>query len=422
MQGGGGIAIGRGNLDFQSWHLLPPKSLFFIERNFAMVESEQHHQPERHHMSPRITRLRPAVMGTALAAAALIVAGSYPGLALASPSAHKAPAAPKVGPGWSIAEYSAAQVPMKHEKKGKTTLYLVSPQGKKTAFFTFPASIPNLNTFNLVDWSGDGQRVLVQNAKNQFEQISVPGGKVVNRFTIPALDGVSAYSYTRPHGEAILTPNPDFTGVRRYDTSGHLQIVLSKTGNGAIDSPDGTSVIVGTKTGLEVISNSGGVVRKLKVPAGNSFCSPVRWWTSKTILAACSVKSPASIRLWLFPAKGGKVTALTPKRNPKGQDQGDIDAWKLSSGTYTQALGACGVEFVATLAGKQVKIPGDTSPSDHIVTGQGASLLVQPGEGCSEGAGLLWFNPRTKHVTWVLRAPKNIIGVEFTIPFGRPLS
>lgn len=375
-------------------------------------------------MSPRIMRFRPAVIGTALAAATLTLAGTYPGLALAAPAAHKTPQAPAVGPGWSIAEYSAAQVPMKHEKKGKTTLYLVSPQGKKTAFFTYPASIPDLNSYNLVDWSGDGQRVLLQNNKNQFEQISVPGGKIVNKFSIPALNGVEAYSYTRPHGQAILTPNPDFAGARRYDLTGHLQTVLSTAGNGVIESPDGTSVIVGLKTGLGVVSNSGGPTRKLNAPAGYTFCTPERWWNSTTILAFCTAKSTkvVPLRLWLFPANGGKVTALTPTHSPKGEDQGDIDAWKLSSGTYVQALGACGVEFVATTAGKQVKIPGDTSPSDHIVTGQGGSLLVQPGEGCSEGAGLLWFTPKTKHVTWVLKAPKNIIGVEFTIPFGKPLS
>lgn len=358
------------------------------------------------------------IMGTALVATALTVAGSNPGAALAAPSA------PRVGPGWSVAEYSAASNPMiKHPKKGKTTLYLVSPQGKKTAFFTYPANSPSLSTFNLVDWSGDGQRVLLENGKNTFEQISVATGKIVSKFTIPALNGISVYGYTRPHGEAFLSPNPDFAGVRRYDLKGHLQIVLSKTSNGAIDSPDGTSVVVGLKAGLEVISNAGGVVRKLNVPAGNAFCSPARWWTSKTVLGECQVQGRSvTLRLWLFPANGGTVTALTPKRSGAGPDLGDINAWKLTSGIYTQALGACGSEFIANLAGKQVKIPGDTFPSDHIVTGLGGSLLVQPDEGCSAGAALAWFNPKTKHVTWVLRPPANVIGVESAVPFGRPLS
>jgi hypothetical protein len=47
---------------------------------------------------------------------------------------------------------------------------------------------------------------------------------------------------------------------------------------------------------------------------------------------------------------------------------------------------------------------------------------VQPDQGCASGAALVWFNPSSKKTTWVLRPPKNTIGVEFAVPFGRPLS
>lgn len=378
-------------------------------------------------MSPRITRIRPALKGAALVAAVLTATGSAAGVALAAPSAHLASKTTpslvplsQVGPGWSIAEYSAATVPLvKHRKKGKTTLYAVSPQGKKYPFFSWPASLPGTGTFSVVDWSGDGQRVLVGNFFNKYEQISLKTGKVINTFKLPP--DIQVVSYTRPHGENILTTGPDAQGARRYDLSGKLQVTFSKAGFGAIDSPDGTTVILGTKSGLEVLANAGGVVRKLRPPSGIGFCEPLRFWSAKTVLAQCStLNSGKPPRLWLFPAGGGKVTALTPQRSGKSGDLGDLDGWQLTSGVYLQAAGACGSEFVATLNGKQVKLPGVSYPSDHIWTGHGASLLVGPDNGCSGGAALVWFNPHTKHVTWVLRPPKNTIGVLSVALFGRP--
>ncbi|HET9894496.1 MAG TPA: hypothetical protein VFQ44_06135 [Streptosporangiaceae bacterium] len=376
----------------------------------------------------------PVLKGVALAvpvltAVAVTVAGSAAGVALAAPPAHQANETKsslvplsKVAPGWSIAEYSAATVNMaKHREKGKTTLYAVSPQGKKYPFFSWPASFPGTSTFSVIDWSGDGQRVLVANFFNKFEEISLKTDKVINTFRLPA--GIQAFSYTRPHGENILTSGPNGEGLRRYDLHGKLQKVFSKANFGGIDSPDGTSVILGTKSGLEVLGNSGGVVRRLRPPAGIGFCQPIRFWNRKTILATCSkLHSVKPARLWLFPAGGGKAAALTPQRSGRGPDLGDLDAWKLTSGVYLQAAGACGSEYVAGLSGKPITLPGVRYGSDHIVTAHGANLLVQPENGCSAGAALVWFNPHTKHVAWVFRTPPNIIGIMAVAPFGRPLA
>ncbi len=381
-------------------------------------------------MSPRITRIRPALQGSALVAAALTAAGSFTGAALAAPAAHKVNAAARVqvpfsqaGLGWAIAEYSTASVPQtKPVRKGATTLYLVSPQGKKTAFYKVPAGA-GLNAWNLIDWSGDGQRVLLGTSNGKYEQVNVKTGKVVNHFSLSNRSGIQVLGYTRPHGENLLASAPGGLGVARYNLQGVLQATLAKKGFLPIESPDGTEVIVGTDTGLQVLSNTGGVIKKLPPAAGNAFCVPIRWWNSTTILTVCNARhAPAAPRLWLFPANGGKVTALTPQRNGKHGDLGDIDAWKISSGTYTQALGPCAVEFIARLSGQQVKLPGSTLASDQIITGEGSSLLVRPNNGCGGGGSLAWFNPGTRHVTWVLRAATNIIGVEIVVPFGRPVS
>jgi hypothetical protein len=203
--------------------------------------------------------------------------------------------------------------------------------------------------------------------------------------------------------------------------------VLTKTGDGAIDSPDGTSVIVGTSSGIEQVSNAGGVIKRLHTPVAVFGCGPDRWWNATTVLATCGEKhGPPIPRLWLFPINGGRVTALTAQRNGHGLDQGDVDAWKLTTGVYLQALGPCGVEFIATQSRNgsvhQVPIPGVHFPSDRIVTGHGSSLLVQADNGCSGGASLLWFNTRTKKVTWVFHPAATVAGVESAVPFGRPVS
>ena len=116
------------------------------------------------------------------------------------------------------------------------------------------------------------------------------------------------------------------------------------------------------------------------------------------MLGECDAKhGPIAPRLWLFPVNGGKVTALTAQRGNKGPDLGDINAYKLTSGTYLQALGPCGVEFIATQSANgtahQVNLPGVHYASDVIVTGQGSSLLVQADSGCTAGSGAALVQP-----------------------------
>jgi TolB protein len=374
-------------------------------------------------------RFRLGIKGAAVVTAVLAAAATGAGVALAVPSAHpaKAPSSlvplRQVGLGWSIVEYSAAKVPP-HATKGKTTLYAVSPTGRKFPFFSWPAAKPSLSTFFLVDWSGDGQRVLVANGYNKFEQISLATGQIVNSFKLPS--SASALAYTRPHGENILA-SFGVGGIRRYDLNGNLTKVLTKSGEGAIESPDGTSVIVGTSYGVEQVSNAGGVIKRLHTPVAVFGCGPDRWWNATTVLATCGERhGSVAPRLWLFPVSGGRVTALTAQRSGNSRDLGDVDAWKLTTGVYLQALGPCGVEFIATQSpngsAHQVPIPGVHFPSDHIITGQGSSLLVQADNGCSGGASLVWFNTRTKNVTWVFHPAADIAGVQTAVPFGRPLS
>src|SRR6266705_5314150 len=170
-------------------------------------------------MTIRTPRIKPVLQGVALAAAAVTAMGGG-AVAIAAPAIPSAKAAglslvplSKVGLGWSVAEYTKGF----NKHPAKTTLYAVSPQGKTFPFYTWPASFFGNKAFYLVDWSGDGQRVLVRNCFNKFEQISLATGKVINTFKLPA--DAEPIGYTRPSGQNILASNGNT--IVRYDLSGH---------------------------------------------------------------------------------------------------------------------------------------------------------------------------------------------------------
>jgi|HubBroStandDraft_1064217.scaffolds.fasta_scaffold05898_4 hypothetical protein len=387
-------------------------------------------------MSGRVALIRPALNGMALIVAALAVGQCGAVAAVAMPSAQRALprlASGRVGPGWSIAEYSAASSPQApHRFAGKTTLYLVSPTGRKVAFFSWPAAENGPDNYYLVDWSADGQRVLVRNFFNGFEQISVVTGKIISKFRLPA--EAMAIGYTGPADQSILASDnysQDSNTARIYNLAGQLTKILTRSGPplGAIGSPGGAVAVVSTNSGIELVSNAGRLIKRLHPPVPVTGCAPRRWWNTGTVLASCDARrGPGIPRLWLFPADGRRATALTAQRSASGTDLGDIGAWKLPSGVYLQALSlkSCMQQFIATQSSTgsvhQVTIPG-VPGDDRIITGQGSRLLVQALYDCGIGnAPLAWFNPHTEKVTWVFPPQKNFVGVESAVPYGQPLN
>jgi len=375
----------------------------------------------------------------ALTVAALAVA-SLGTAALASPrlpgaSRTTAVAVPwrQAGPGWAIAEYSASVFVVGQpsmDKPGVTTLYLISRTGAKYAFYSWPKSqFPN---WTVVDWSGDRQRVLVEasgSPDNRYEQISLATGKVVSRFHLAV--GVHVESYTRPSGLNVLATRPGAAveQVVRYDQTGRLARVLA-TGarlRSAIDSPDGTSVIVGETGGLERVGNLGGHARQLSPPIPVEECHPVRWWTATIVLGSCLGMHTSRPRLWLFPVNGGPVKALTPQRTSPSPDLGDLDGWQVSHQRllYLQAIGACGTEMIVRQwrngTAHVINVPF-TSGDNRVVTGVGDRLLVWGKHPCGPGGALLWYNPGDNVVNFILRAVHNVVGVMSWAPYGRPLS
>jgi hypothetical protein len=378
-----------------------------------------------------------------VAAAAATVGLAVPAMAAPAAPSTRASAVPwgKVGPGWALALYSATQDGEGVKfKAGPSTLYLVSPQGARYKVVTWSAKSPRAN-WDLLSWSGDAKRALftsgpvfLEAGRQHVYQLQLRTGHVTS-FTLPAK--VNAVGYTRPDGLNILAEKGTLgvgagtITLQRYSLTGKLQKSLASVkgldllafGNGIPSAPynsAGTQLAAGTTNGLELISNGGGVIRKLPVPGVTEGCSAVRWWSKNTVLATCFVTGEVGPRMWLVPASGAKPTAQTPVRKGSGFDFGDFNSWQLSSGLYVDGLGACGTLVIGRQPAhgkeKQVNVRG--AASALVVNATSSKLMVERINGCNPGVSLVWFNPKTRAMKVAIPlAGKNQEGVNSVAPY-----
>jgi hypothetical protein len=270
--------------------------------------------------------------------------------------------------------------------------------------------------------SGDKTRALLGLTGSKYEQLTLATGKL----TTGKLAGqAQPTGYTLPGGANILGVTEGNSAaasatVARYSLAGQLAKVLTRgvNENTAVYGANGATLAVSGTKGLELVSNAGGVIRSLPVPGADPSigCNPARWWNGSTVLAQCIAKGTAfAPRLWLVPTNGKRPVALTPQRNGKGSDLGDIDAWRLSSGLYLQALGACGtVKIFRQAANGSITpvVPAHAAANNNaIVTALGARLLIDAQTGCPGSESLLWYNPGTRAEQRLLRAPAGGAGV-----------
>lgn len=343
-----------------------------------------------------------------------------------------------VGPGWFVAiwaPHAASQgfPPPKNWDKQPSTLYLVDPLGGRYRIATLPAP----SYYGLLDWSGDGRRVLISTpgtaAKNsQIENVDLATGKVLDHFASPGSG--PAYQYTRPKGLAILrfTPAIGEHGVASIDRLSLSGTVLfrypaSFPGRGPLTgfstpallpSLDGTQLVVEAKNGLALIANDGTFVRD--VGPADETCAPVRWWDATDLVASCYAfahgvtTEPA---LWLVPVNGKAATRLTSPRPP---DLGDTAGWKIGTSVYLQAEGACGSQFLARrLAdGRTARVNVPKTGNDVEVVGAHQERLALLGIlGCGAGRSLFWFNPTSAGESPLLGPPVNAGSVLEALPY-----
>jgi TolB protein len=351
----------------------------------------------------------------------------------------------QVGPGWVLAVWSPVtpRHPGEQRPPGEPTsetadtiVFLVDPSGNRYTITTFGPG----GNLNLTDWSGDGGHALFTHGGTNITSAISVDLHTGEQTTIPV---TGSARYTRPNGTALLV-STSFDGnepgtLKKVDLKGNPQFTyptenMDDAGNFGGDfaeSPDGTQLVLGTANlgnevvprkdnSLVVMGNDGGVVRKLPVPMANAMCGPIKWWTPGSILVRCSAQHGSASQLWQLPLDGSAPTPITAVNSGQeddpgfGGDVGDSDAWKLSSGTFLQSLGACGTVFLSRLTGDghttRVKIPG---VSDNVfVTGAANDRLLVRGQvGCSGTTSLVSYDPATNTSTVLLGPPVNGGGV-----------
>lgn len=324
----------------------------------------------------------------------------------------------RVGPGWALVEIWRGRGGEGHPlKAAPVSLDLVDPAGGRYVMRRWPAT---KNPPSLLAWSGDKDRALLSTGGRGLEQVRLSTGGV-SPFRVPT--GVNMIGYTRPNGVNLFGWRNVGRQQRlaRYSWTGQRTRILASgtSDSSALYSATGTTLAVGGTRDMQLVSNAGGVIRSLPVrQAGRASCYPARWWNSSTILASCVASSTGRGRLWLVPASGARPTPLTPQRGSHSRDYGDLDAWRLRSGLYLQAVGACGTLQIFRQAAngsvRLVTVP-HTAGNNEIVTASRSRLLIQAPDGCGTGYSLLWFNPASHHETWLFHS-----GVTGVVPFGEP--
>jgi TolB protein len=388
----------------------------------------------------------PVTIGAIGAMACLVALGSImPAAAVPEPATMaaggvEAPASAipwgEVGPGWFVALWGphaayAGGPGTEDWDRQTTTLYLVDPLGGRYRVTTWPAP----SFYSLLDWSGDGRRVLVSTPQTgkrgafEVESLDLADGKVLTSFP---RDNASAgaYEFTRPDGLAILSLSsgarpgeppsivrlalsgtPEFTYPNAYPGVG----ALPQYSAGFLPSLDGTQLVVAASKGMAFIANNGTFIRDVGPKART--CTPVQWWGTTDLVASCYTARSLAAALWLVPTNGGTASQLT---FPKPPDLGDLNGWRVGGSVYVQAAGACGTEFLAKRdsdgATEQVLVPG-TENDVRVVGAHGSQLALMAVLACGTGRSLLWFDPANDKETPLLGTPLNAGGVMAALPY-----
>jgi hypothetical protein len=346
-----------------------------------------------------------------------------------------------VGPCWLLALWgpnrgtgAGAPTPAGNvaENQETTTLFLVDPLGGRYQVATLP---PPANR-SLAGWSGDGRRALLASFNGieaSVTEIDLTTGTPDAQFSVPAPAGgiVQIAGYTRPSGRAVLASTEAGTTdtLERLSLSGAEQqsypASFPQVGRflgGALETPDGSEVVMEAAAGLAVAGNGGAVAAQLPVPGGGD-CRPARWWSSGVVLASC-LGSGSGNRLWEVPVTGAAPSPLTAP--PAPPDAGDLDAWQVASTVYVQDAGGCGSAYLARLqpggTTAPVTVPGvDNADSIHVVGAAGSELALQATISCGGGVGALWFDPAAGTSTVVLGPTVNGGGVIAALGYPDPL-
>ena len=325
-----------------------------------------------------------------------------------------------------------------------TITYLVDPEGGKYRIRATSGFAP----LDLLAWSGNSKLALysvdsAQSGTPTYGLLTLATGQLTSLRLPP---DVAAVGFTRPDGLNILAVHEGRAKYRleRFTLAGahaanlgSLPVPVGAQGvlaGHALSSPDGDTVVWGVQGDeMQLVSNAGGRIRKLRVPGSGtpSSCTPTSWWSSDTILAFCTdASSPGAGRLWLV-RDTGSSTALTGASG-SAAGSGDLTGALQSGGTvYVTSTTATQCQTAATGPGGQqilqlaqggaeaaVSVPDTTNHHAAVVATADGRLLVLAQTSCPGTSSLLWFNPSTHATQTVLTAPATEVGVVAAVPFG----
>lgn len=363
------------------------------------------------------TALCALALATASALASPALAGAGRATAQVSPRGFGTPAQipwGSVGTGWALTDWTAGP-PGQH--LAPSYLVLTNQLGQR--YIVIKKSGP-LASAGLLDWSGDGQRALLdtesQMGKTTLFVADLHTGAVVDRFVLPTsgTDDFQSAAFTRPDGLAVVASTyTNHLVLTRYSLAGRPEVTypssVASVGKlaGWIYKPDGTEIAFGGQHGLAVVANDGTSVRALRLGDSRLSCTPMSWWSANEVLATCLVGPRLEARLFEFPVTGGTPRALT--RSNVGSDDGDIGAWRVGGHVYVEVASACGYRYLAKLVGAapiMIHLPGVAAGKSVQVVGAGTTALaISTNIACHGGPSLLWYTPSSNSIRVVLGQP-----------------
>ena len=223
-------------------------------------------------------------------------------------------------------------------KAGPVTLYLISPGGARYQLARWPDS---RTAPGLVAWSPDGKRALFQvfSGKERAEQLTLATGR---KSTFVMQGNATPIGYTTPRGLNIVGTRPSGTGSIR----GPVQPVRPAATVARLRRRAVQPVRHRVRRGRQPRHQAGQQPRLADqaAPRAQDDLLPGSLVGRRHGAGVLRAAGQLHRQLWLVPVSGARPKALTRPRNPaRSGDFGDLDAWRLPSGLYLQAAGACGV-------------------------------------------------------------------------------
>jgi len=264
-----------------------------------------------------------------------------------------------VGPGWILALYDASDIvaAVTHP----TVLYLIDPAGTPYEVGSWPSG-----PYEIADWAGTGDAALLLSNGSDAVIVDLRTGAETAAVALPLGSYGRPVSFTAPTGTNVVVLTDDGTTqrVERRNRSGSVLAILGEQPTPAtardglewLYGHDGTFVLIKHAGGIELVSNDGTFIRDLWTPMAHT-CTPKRWWSDDSFVAACVGEGPAFPhnwyhQVWLLKTDGTAGAPLT--EIPAGAipvvDMGYFDGWQIPTQTYVQWVGDCGVAGIGTVA------------------------------------------------------------------------